>query len=423
MNFDKLKSKINDLAKSLPNKKEQELFINCFFNTIDTTCKFKEDDSVFLITGDIPAMWLRDSSAQVMHYLNFTNIDEVKKLIKGVLKKQFEMILIDGYANAFMENEEQESIYVNQVKTDHLPKIVWERKFELDSLIYPMFLLCKYYEKSKDITIFDDLFYKAFNRIIEIIKIEQNHDELSNYYFSRLNRNEIILPISKTKQLFDKGLIWSGFRPSDDICKYHYHIPDNMFTVSVLFKLGNIFKSILNNIKLSDLCFSLLEEINKGINKYGIINTKEFGKIYASEVDCLGNYSLDDDANIPSLLSIPYLEYPYIDKKIYQNTRNYILSKHNKYYYEGKYLKGIGSPHTPGNKVWPLSLAMQGLTSNNKDEVLSCYHMLIDNDASTNLMHESIDVNNPSIYTRPWFAWANSLFAEFVLKKIINLDF
>ena len=186
--------------------------------------------------------------------------------------------------------------------------------------------------------------------------------------------------------------------------------------VSVLYKLAYIFKDNLNDDKNASKCLSLVNELKPLIEQYGIKDIPNIGKVYISETDCLSNYILDDDANFPSLLSIPYLEYPFIDKEIYQNTRRYILSKNNKYYYEGHVLKGIGSPHTKSNMVWPIALAMQGLTSESEIEKQSCFDMLVKSAVDNHLMHEGVDCNDPNQYTRSWFSWANSMFALFVLE-------
>ena len=415
--FENLRKKIEADAEGFLDPKEKERFIKCFFNTLETTCKFQEDGSVFVITGDIPAMWLRDSAAQVMQYLYYVDDLEVQSLIKGVLKRQFQMILIDSYSNAFMLDETYKSEWDGMVTSDYLPKIVWERKFEVDSLCYPLFLLSKYFDKTGDKEVLDELFVKAFDKILETFEKERKHSERSTYFFHFYREED-----GDTEDAGDndpkteKGLIWSGFRPSDDLCKYPYHIPDNMFVVSVLCKMQWIFKNQLNDTIRAERCKELSEGLRKLIEKYGIVET-EYGKGYVSETDCLGNYTLADDANIPSLLSLPYLEYPYLNEEIYQNTRKRVLSKDNMYYYEGKILKGIGSPHTPANRVWPLAVAMQGITSKCKEEIKDCYKMLISSDNGTGYMHESIDVDDPSIFSRPWFAWANSLFAYFVLKN------
>ena len=174
-----LKNKINLFDDEYKNK----VFNDCFNNTYDTTLKRLANGDYFVITGDIPAMWLRDSSAQVMHYLHFVNEENVKELIRGILNKQFEQILIDPYANAFMEDEDHESMWAKYVKTDIHPKIVWERKYELDSLCYPLFLLVKYYEKTKDLAPFNERFLKAFDLIIKTVRVEQHHSEQSSYFF------------------------------------------------------------------------------------------------------------------------------------------------------------------------------------------------------------------------------------------------
>ncbi len=415
--FEQLRKNVEKTASSFSIQREKDMFINCFFNTLDTTCKFQEGGSVFIITGDIPAMWLRDSAAQVMQYLYYVEDPDVQRLIKGVLKRQFQMILIDPYANAFMLDETFKSEWDGMVTSDYLPEIVWERKFELDSLCYPLFLLSQYFDKTGDREIIDELFIKAFDKIYETFERERKHSEQSSYYFHFYREEDgKTLDVGKNNSATEKGLIWSGFRPSDDACKYPYHIPDNMFVVAVLYKMQHIFGKILGDQARAEKCRKLSEELRVLIERYGVVETSQ-GMCYVSETDCLGNYTLDDDANIPSLLSLPYLEYPYLDAEIYRNTRKKILSSENTYYYEGKFLKGIGSPHTPSDRVWPLAVAMQGITSDCSEEIKECYKMLISSDDGTGYMHESIDVNDPSVFSRPWFAWANSLFAYFVLKN------
>lgn len=411
--FGELRSRIKGYFGK-KNREINEIFEKCFMNTLETTCKFEEDGSVFVVTGDIPAMWLRDSSAQVMQYLFFADDANVRNLIKGVLKKQVEFIIRDTYANAFMRNASDISEWDGKYLTDRCGKLIWERKFELDSLCYPMFLACKYYEKTYDCSIFNKEFLWAFEQIKTTIEIEKKHSERSTYYYRFWCENEYVGRDNDPKS--EKGLIWTGYRPSDDKCEYHYHIPDNMFLVSVVHKLSEIFKKI-RQTEYADYCKKLEGELVPLIEKHGTAYVDGLGKIYVSETNCLGNYLADDDANIPSLLAIPYLEYPYTDKQTYKNTREYILSKRNKYFYKGKILEGIGSPHTPQNRVWPLSVAMQGITSNDKAEVKKCFEMLIKSTNGEHLMHEGVDADDVSKYSRPWFAWANSMFAYFVLEK------
>ena len=259
---------IEEISKLTNDRHLINTFSNCFYDTKKNAIKFI-DNEVFLITGDIPAMWLRDSSVQVMHYLPFSNEEEIARIIKGLIKRQLKMILIDPYANAFKETEDSYGEWDLTAVTNEHSKIVWERKFELDSLTYPLFLICKYYENTKDESIFNELFYKAFDEILKVVHIEQNHEELSEYFFGYNFTEEQKIECKPNKvNPHNYGLVWMGFRPSDDICEYHYHIPDNMFLASMLYKLEQIFRDKLNNNKYADYCHEYVQSISEGIEKY-----------------------------------------------------------------------------------------------------------------------------------------------------------
>lgn len=410
-----------DLSNKIDDIKLKKIFYNCFINTMETTVEYNEENiDTFIITGDIPAMWLRDSTSQIEHYLPFINEHEdLKKLFIGLINRQVFCILHEPYANAFNKTANGQK-WDNDITKDS--PWVWERKYEIDSLCFPIRLIYKYWKKSNDSSFFNDEIKNMFYKIIETWKIEQNHFENSDYSFQRLN-------CSPTDTLSNKGLgnlvsytgmTWSGFRPSDDACKYNYLIPSNMFATVVLGYISEISETIFNDIKLKNAADELKYQIEEGINKFAIIHTEEFGDIYAYEVDGLGNFNLMDDANVPSLLSIPYIGYKDIDDKIYQNTRKFILSKNNPYYYEGSVAKGIGSPHTPPEYIWHISLSMQGLTTKNEFEINSLINTLINSDGNTGYMHEGFDCNDSTKFTREWFAWSNSLFADFIYKKYIK---
>lgn len=410
-----------DLSNKIDNIKLKKIFYNCFINTMETTVEYNEENiDTFIITGDIPAMWLRDSTSQIEHYLPFINEHEdLKKLFIGLINRQVFCILHEPYANAFNKTANGQK-WDNDITKDS--PWVWERKYEIDSLCFPVRLIYKYWKKSNDSSFFNDEIKNMFYKIIETWKIEQNHFENSDYSFQRLN-------CSPTDTLSNKGLgdlvsytgmTWSGFRPSDDACKYNYLIPSNMFAAVVLGYISEISETIFNDIKLKNIADELKYQIEEGINKFGIIHTEEFGDVYAYEVDGLGNFNLMDDANVPSLLSIPYIGYKDIDDKIYQNTRKFILSKNNPYYYEGSVAKGIGSPHTPPEYIWHISLSMQGLTTKNESEINSLINTLINSDGNTGYMHEGFHCNDSTEFTREWFAWSNSLFADFIYKKYIK---
>ncbi len=403
---------VREFERDLPSELLKHTFEKCFFNTIYTTTFFEKDGSVFVLTGDIPAMWLRDSAAQMMQYLFFAKrCEEVHGLIKGVLKKQFTYILIDPYANAFNQNQNGHG------HIRDLPKPspwVWERKFELDSLCYPFLLAARYYEATEDETIFDELFFQAFDEMIRVFTVEQDHANKSDYYHEIPGRDSSRW-CGKGAPVSGGGLVWSGYRPSDDKCEYGYYIPGNMFICSVLSMLAPIFEK-RGDAERAAVCNRMTETIKSEIDRIGTAEV-DGKKIYALETDGLGNYNVMDDANIPNLLAIPYYEYPFVDEKVYKNTRDFIFSKKNPYYYEGKCLTGVGSPHTPKDYVWPLSIIIQALTSEDKEEIRSLVDMLVKSTGGTGYIHEGVFKDDDMIYTRPWFAWANSLFAYMILAK------
>ena len=411
--FGDLYAAVADFEKRITDESLKEVFHKCFFNTIETTTFFEDDGSAFIITGDIPAMWLRDSSAQVMQYLYFAKqCPSVQKLIKGLLKKQFSYILIDAYANAFNREANGNG---HAYDLDQQSPWVWERKFELDSLCYPLWLLLRYYEKTGDRSCMDGLFFKAFDKIIEVFRIEQDHAEKSAYYHEIKGCGKKHW-CGRGTAVSGGGLVWSGYRPSDDKCSYGYYLPGNMFIVAVLTKLAPVFRDILGDAERAKICERLAGEIQTELERLAVVEI-DGKKVYALETDGLGNYNLMDDANIPNLLAMPYYEYPYIDKEIYENTRTRMLSFANPYYFEGKTLKGIGSPHTPKNRVWPLSLIIQALTSDDVCEIEDCIQMVVNSTGGTGYIHESVHKDNDRIYSRAWFAWANSLFAYLILEK------
>lgn len=391
------------------------MFLRCFFNTLDTTTEFLSDGTTYVFTGDIPAMWLRDSSVQVSGYLPYAKEDgDVNALIRGLLKRQYRFIVMDPYANAFNAVSHPDR-HIDE--TDYLNENVWERKYEIDSLCYPLWLTLKYHECCQDDSVFDEEFFKAYNLILDVFIREQHHDTKSSYYFRRkghwaLDSLQNDGKGGKTKYT---GMIWSAFRPSDDKCRYHYLVPSNQMAVAVLSKILPILKKLSAQETAIQKTEKLIFEIKEGIRNYGLVDHPKFGKIYAYETDGLGNYNLMDDANVPSLLSLPYLGYCGIEDEIYQNTRNFILSKENPFYFEGTCAKGVGSPHTPSDYVWHISLVIQLLTAKTQTEKDECFNTLISTDGGTGFMHESFDVNNPQNYTRDWFAWANTLFAQAVI--------
>ncbi len=396
-----------------------QLFKNCFPNTLATTTKRMEDGTTFIITGDIPAMWLRDSVEQVIHYVPLAKNDpDLQQLIAGLIKRHIQSIHIDPYANAF--NESANDWHWNTTDETEMSPWVWERKFELDSICFSMRLAYKYWKETERTDIFDKSFKSAMRKTVDLWKTEQRHFELSPYRFTRnndvptdsLRNNGLGMPVNYT------GMIWSGFRPSDDACDFHYNIPSNMFAVVTLRQMREMAEWVFRDLAFVDELKKLEADVDHGIQLYGIYRHPEFGPIYAYETDGSGNYCLMDDAGTPGLMSIPYIGYTPPDDPIYQNTRRFALSKQNPFYYEGKVAKGIGSPHTPPDYIWHMALSMQGLTALTKEEKLEMLAMLEATDADTGFMHEGFHADDPTIFTRSWFAWSNSLFSLLVYEAM-----
>ncbi|SEM76172.1 hypothetical protein SAMN05421856_106167 [Chryseobacterium taichungense] len=410
---------IKDIKKSIADRELAWMFENCFPNTLDTTVKFYHKNNkpyTYVITGDIDAMWLRDSSAQVYPYLNLANEDEkLKNLLKGVINKQVECVLLDPYANAFFDDSHKISEWEDD-STQMKPGI-HERKWEIDSLCYVMRLSYNYWKITGDSFVFDADWKKAMFLILQTFTEQQRKDSKGPYHFQRSNGNPLDTQFAggfgnPTKKV---GLIHSMFRPSDDATFYPFLISSNMFAVVSLRQTAEIFSTVLKDEISSDQFKGLAKEVDEAIQKYAVLNHPEAGKIYALEIDGFGNALFMDDANVPNLLSIPYLGYASKDDVVYQNTRKFSLSKANPWFSEGKFAKGIGGPHIGEHKIWPLGLIMQALTTDDNEEIISCLKMLKTTQAGTGFIHESFDVDNPKDFTRSWFAWANTLFGELIL--------
>ncbi len=410
---------IKTIKKSIADEELAWMFENCFPNTLDTTVKFYRKNNkpyTYVITGDIDAMWLRDSSAQVYPYLSLANEDEkLKNLLKGVINKQVECVLLDPYANAFFDNSSKISEWRDD-STQMKPGI-HERKWEIDSLCYVMRLSYNYWKITGDSSIFDTDWKKAMLLILQTFKEQQRKDSKGPYKFQRSNGNPLDTQFAggygnPTKKV---GLIHAMFRPSDDATFYPFLISSNMFAVVSLRETAEIFSEFFNDENTAAQFKNLAEEVDEAIQKYAVLNHPTAGKIYALEIDGFGNALFMDDANVPNLLSIPYLGYRSKEDEIYKNTRKFSLSKANPWFSEGKFAKGIGGPHIGEHKIWPLGLIMQALTTDDNEEIVSCLKMLKATHAGTGFIHESFDVDNPKDFTRSWFAWANTLFGELIL--------
>jgi hypothetical protein len=417
-----IENEISRIKSQLTNPKLKWMFENCFPNTLDTTVKYSTidgEDDTFVYTGDIHAMWLRDSGAQVWPYVQFANSDEhLKRMIKGVIHRQIMCILIDPYANAFNEVPDPNGPWMSDM-TAMKPEL-HERKWEIDSLCYPLRLAYQYWLITGDTSIFNDQFVKAVELIVKTFKEQQRKDGNGPYTFQRkterqfdtLCNNGLGSPVNPV------GLIASAFRPSDDATVFQFLVPSNFFAVSSLRKAAEILTKVNKNIELATECNDLAQEVETALKKYATFNHPQFGTIYAYEIDGFGNKHLTDDANVPSLLSMAYLGIVDINDPVYQNTRNFVWSQSNPYFFKGKAGEGIGGPHIGYDMVWPMSIMMKAFTSQKDEEIKACVKMLMDTDANTGFIHESFHKDNPENFTRSWFAWQNSLFGELIIKLV-----
>ena len=410
---------ITEVKKSLKNKELAWMFENCFPNTLDTTVSYKLIDGkpdTFVITGDIHAMWLRDSSAQVWPYLSLCNKDEnLKKLIAGVINRQTKCVLIDPYANAF--NDGPTGGGWEDDLTDMKPEL-HERKWEVDSLCYTIRLAYGYWKETGDTSCFDSDWHKAINKIYNTFVEQQRKEGNGPYHFQRVTetQTDTVANSGYGNPVKPVGLICSIFRPSDDAAIYPFLIPSNLFAVVSLRQAAEILSEVFGDTVLTGKLKKLANEVEKAVEEYAVTEHPEFGNIIAFEVDGFGNKLFMDDANIPSLLALPYLGSVKQDNPLYLNTRNFVLSESNPYYFQGEYAEGIGGPHVGMDMIWPMSIIMQALTSSEKNKIKRCIKTLIKTHAGTGFMHESFHKNDPSNYTRDWFAWANTLFGELILK-------
>ena len=412
------------------------MFANCFPNTLESTVHYRVidgEDDTFVYTGDIPAMWLRDSGAQVWPYVQLANDDpRLKKMLRGVILRQLKCINIDRYANAF--NDGPTGAGWQSDATDMQPD-VFERKYEIDSLCYPIRLAYWYWQVTGDSSIFGDIWMEAIQNILLTFHEQQRKENRGPYHFFRMTDRtyDTVGWQGYGAPVKHVGLIASVFRPSDDRTSLPFLVPSNFMAVSSLRKAAEILEKVnAKNSSLNDLsarqsplsmaidCRTLADEVEQALKQYAIVDHPKYGKIYAFEVDGFGNRLLMDDANVPSLLGMGYLGDVPLDDPIYQNTRRFVWSEDNPWFFRGKAGEGIGGPHIGYDMVWPMSIMMKCFTSQDDDEIRWCMRTLLRTDAGMGFIHESFNKDDATNFTRPWFAWQNTLFGELVLKLIAD---
>ncbi|TDD71733.1 glycoside hydrolase family 125 protein [Jiangella aurantiaca] len=384
-------------------------------DTLEKTARVLPDGTTYVITGDIPAMWLRDSTAQFSPFLLMMSADDaVQDLIAGLVRRQLRYICLDPYANAF-NAEPSGAAYDPDDLADN--PWVWEEKYEIDSLAFPLQLAYRTWRMTGRRDFLDDTAHRALRTVVRTWRVEQEHETASRYRFRRhgmpptetLTRDGLGSPVGPT------GMTWSGFRPSDDACTYGYNVPGNLFAATALDHVRAIAREVFHDDDLAGDARALRDEIRAGVERFGVVDHPSYGRIYAYEVDGLGGQVLMDDANLPSLLSLPHLGATDLDDPVYQATRAFVLGPDNPYHHAGRAARGVGSAHTPPGYIWPIALAVEGLTSPDPAEKLALIQTLRDTDAGTLAMHEAFHCDDAGRYTRDWFSWGDSMFCELVL--------
>jgi uncharacterized protein len=419
---DAIEAVIQKTKQQIKNPKLAWMFENCYPNTLDTTVEFEMKNGLpdtFVITGDIEAMWLRDSSAQVFPYLPLASKDShLSLMIEGIIRRQCWCINLDPYANAFNKGATG-----SEWQTDHTKMIpeLHERKWEIDSLCYPVRLAYYYWKQTGNTSMFDADWRNATRRIYETFVEQQRKKGTMDtpYTFTRDTdkQSDTVLNKGYGSPVNPVGLICSSFRPSDDSTLFSFLISSNLFAVESLRQLAEISTKVTGDLAFAANCSALAQEVLAAVEKYGIVTHPKYGKVYAYEVDGFGGHVFMDDANVPNLLGLPYLcSFIKLSDPVYQNTRRYVLSSDNPYFFTGKAAAGVGGPHVGLDWIWPMSFIMQALTSTNEKEIGKCLKTLVATDADTGFMHEAFHKDDATKFSRPWFAWANTLFGELIIK-------
>jgi meiotically up-regulated gene 157 (Mug157) protein len=412
-----------ELAGELRGSPAADVIESCLTNTWTTSMRWmaapdparadRAHGEVFVATGDIPAMWLRDSTAQVRPYLAIAADPEIADVLVAVSRRQIRYVLLDPYANAF--NEGPTGAHGEPGDEPTPGPWIWERKYELDSLCAPLQLAYAIRQATGRVDHLDKAFHQAAWQVVRVWRHEQTHAR-STYTFVRPTgpfAADSLPRHGRGSRLKPTGMTWSGFRPSDDRCEHGYLVPANALASASLHGLAELATTCLRDSELAAECRALAGEIDTGILTHAVLDGRGTS-VLGYEVDGLGAALLGDDANLPSLLSLPLSGWCAPQDPLYQATRQMVLSAANPSFYAGRFASGIGSIHTPRDHVWPLAIATAGLTGD-ENEAIQALDTLATTTAGTGLMHESFHVDDPGRYTRPWFGWANAMFCELAL--------
>lgn len=423
---------LKEVSKDILDTDTARIFENAYPNTLDTTIKWHQrapNPLTFIVTGDINAEWLRDSYRQLSVYIPLCSKEEaLRDLILGAIALQAQYVIESPFCNAFQPPRTSDlrapppSNAEDNVWPPVNPEVVFECKFEIDSLAAFLGLSREYYQATKDKSFVTPEWRSALARILYVVETMSlpTYNETTSevlapaYTFQRntdLGTETIPLkgwgyPVRYT------GMVRSWFRPSDDATIYQFFVPGNAEMAVELEAVKTYVDSWL-----SGRASEAATEIRKGIMEHAIFEHPKYGRVFAYEVDGYGGRNFMDDANLPSLLSLPDLGFCSADDEVYKNTRRMVLDpSSNPFYYRGPYFEGIGGPHAGIRAAWPMSRIVAIRTTNSLDEIRSHLRAVVNSTRGLGLIHETVNVDTND-FSRPWFSWANSEFA----KTIINL--
>ena len=256
--------------------------------------------------------------------------------------------------------------------------MVFERKWEIDSHCYPIRLAHHYWTTTGDTSVFDAEWVEAMHNIVKTLKEQQMKEGPGDYIFLRTTDRQLDTRchVGRGNPVKPVGLIVSAFRPSDDATTFGFLVPSNFMAVTSLRKAAEILTAVNGEQELAAECKMLADEVEEALRKYAVVEHPEFGKIYAFEVDGFGGRFLMDDANVPSLLAMPYLGDVERTDPIYENTRRFVWSTENPYFWRGPAGEGIGGPHIGVEMIWPMSIMMRAFTSDDDAEIRDCICLL-----------------------------------------------
>ncbi|KAF2403450.1 hypothetical protein EJ06DRAFT_278348 [Trichodelitschia bisporula] len=431
---------ITRLRNTISDPDLARLFENAFPNTLDTairwrgTAKGSDEELTFVITGDINAMWLRDSANQMQSYMGLVNgsDDPLAGLVRGVINLQARYIAASPFCNSFQPPVEaglplagNGGANGDTVFPPYDPTVVFECKYELDSLAAFLQISAEYYSATGDAAFFGKYGWKrAVRAVLDTAYAMTNGTYApdgkvlpSPYTWMRsttratetLANDGVGNPVAA-----GTGLVRSAFRPSDDAAIYQLFIPANMMFARYLAAAADIADKIREG-GLSSEMKSFAASVRAAVLKAGVVEDKRFGKIYAYEVDGFGGVNIMDDANIPSLLAAPMMGFVERSDVVYQNTRKMILGAGNPYFMRGPVINAVGGPHNGPGLAWPMASIVRILTSDEEDEVRAVLKEIVASTDGLGLIHESVDSFNAGHWTRQWFSWANGLFGQMIL--------